>query len=153
MPTETTQQPPNHAGSGAGTATGTVPAARPAPASSAIVSPTGEQLGIPVTRGARGADGAPARVGPPARRLIAVCAWAALLGFLGVIIAIRGLFAILASHPPAWYEPALVILGLGGIALTVAAFLAVRQRYTPWGLLGLATAALIATLTVTIVAV
>ncbi len=151
MPTETTQQPPNRAG--AGTPTGTVPTARSAPASGAIVSPTGEQLGIPVTRAARGTDGVPARVGPPARRLIAVCAWAALLGFLGVIIALRGLFAILASHPPAWYEPALIVLGLGGIALTVAAFLAVRQRYTPWGLLGLASGALVASLTVTIVAV
>jgi hypothetical protein len=87
--------------------------------------------------------------GPPGRRLAALCGWAALLGFLGVVIAIRGQVAILVTHPPSWYEPTLVIIGLGGIALTAAAFLAVRQRYTPWLLLTLATAALVASLVAT----
>jgi hypothetical protein len=71
-----------------------------------------------------------------------ISAWAAVLGFLGLLLGIRGLIAILVKAPD-WYEPAIVGLGLGGIALIVVAFLTVHFRYVPWLFLTLSTATLI----------
>jgi hypothetical protein len=58
------------------------------------------------------------------------------------VIAIRGLVGIIGGYAPGWYEPALVVVGMVGIALTVLAFLAIQQRYLPWIMLGAATVAL-----------
>jgi hypothetical protein len=77
-----------------------------------------------------------------------MCAWAALLGFLGLAVAIRGLVAILTKAPD-WYEPAVVLIGLGGISLTVVAFLTVQYRVVPWCFLTLASWALLASIVAT----
>jgi hypothetical protein len=72
------------------------------------------------------------------RRLGGVSAWAAVLGFAGLIMAFRimiGLFTQIAT----WYLVATFALGLVGIACTVGAFASVHQRRLPWLLLGAAT--------------
>jgi len=80
---------------------------------------------------------------PTGRRLAWICVWAAVLDLAGVVVGIRGGIALLASHPPHWYLPSLLISGGVGIALTACAFLTVRQHLIPWLLLGGGTAALI----------
>jgi hypothetical protein len=82
---------------------------------------------------------------PTPGRIGAMCCWAAGLGLAGVLLAIRALAAILGEVPE-WYEPVVVTAGAAGIALTVAAFLAVHRRRLPWALLTAATTALLANL-------
>jgi hypothetical protein len=86
---------------------------------------------------------APRQQRPTGGRLAAICGWAAVLDLAGVVVGIRGGIALLASHPPHWYLPSLLISGGAGIALTACAFLTVRRRRIPWLLLGGGTAALI----------
>ena len=77
---------------------------------------------------------------PPATgRMLGVCAWAALLGVVGLAVAARALVAVLAGTAPGWYEPTVLALGVVGIGLTAAAFLAVHHRGLPWLLLAAAT--------------
>jgi len=78
---------------------------------------------------------------PPAGRIVAMCGWAAALGLVGVFLAIRALVALVGSVP-GWYEPVVTADGVVGIALTVAAFLAVHREKLPWYLLSAATATL-----------
>jgi hypothetical protein len=85
---------------------------------------------------------------PSQRRIAGLCGWAALLGFLGLVVGTRGLIAILVKAPP-WYEPTLIALGLVGIALAAVAFLTVHYRYTPWLFLTLSSGALLASIIAT----
>jgi hypothetical protein len=85
-------------------------------------------------------------------RLAGVAGWAALIGLVGMVVGIRGQFAVLFSTAPGWYQPTLIIIGLAGIALTSAAFLTVQHGHVPWLLLGAGTAAVIAAIVVTSVA-
>jgi hypothetical protein len=87
---------------------------------------------------------------PGAAKLAVACAWAGLLGVVGVAVATRGWFALMISKPPAWYEPGLILTGLAGIALTVPTFITIRRRYLPWCFLTLATIALAGAITITI---
>jgi hypothetical protein len=80
---------------------------------------------------------------PDSGRILAICGWAALLDLCGLVIGLRGVIALIASNPPDWYLPSLLISGAAGIAVTSAAFLTVRLRQVPWVLLLLGTAALI----------
>ncbi len=80
---------------------------------------------------------------PPGSRILAICGWAALLDLAGLVIGVRGAVALMASSPPSWYLPSLLVSGAAGIAVTSAAFLSVRVRLVPWVLLLLGTAALI----------
>jgi hypothetical protein len=85
-----------------------------------------------------------ARQAPPdGGRILGICAWAALLDLAGLVIGVRGGLALIASSPPNWYLPSLLISGAVGIAVTSAAFLTVRASRVPWVLLALGTAALI----------
>ncbi len=86
---------------------------------------------------------------PRLRQLMGVCAWAALLGGVGLVVGIRGLVGFITAQPPDWYEPAVVTVGLCGIALTVGAFLSVQRARLPWALLSGSTAFLVAALTLT----
>ena len=72
-----------------------------------------------------------------------VCGWAAVLGGIGLVIGLRGHIGILAGHPPTWYEPSLIAVGIVGILLTVGAFLTVHRRRAPWIFLGTSSVALI----------
>jgi hypothetical protein len=89
---------------------------------------------------------------PDTHRMIGICAWAAVLGLIGLAIAGRALVALVMSAPPGWYEPTVVLVGLLGMGLTAAAYLAVYHPRLPWALLGAATVPLVANLAVTIVA-
>jgi hypothetical protein len=88
---------------------------------------------------------------PTPRRLAGLCGWAALLGFLGVVVGARGLIAVIVKAPQ-WYLPMLIAFGLGGIGLTVVAFLTVHQRLVPWLFLTLASAVLLAAIVATALA-
>jgi len=76
---------------------------------------------------------------PDNGQLIGICTWATLLGLGGLLIAIRGLVGIIGGYAPSWYQPALIMVGMVGIVLTVLAFTAIHRRYLPWIMLGLAT--------------
>jgi hypothetical protein len=98
------------------------------------------------SRGAAAAN--PDGPAPTPLRLAGLCAWAALLGFVGLVVAVRGLVAILVKVP-SWYQPAFVIIGLIGISFTVAAFLTVHHRLVPWLFLVLASGTLLTSIIVT----
>lgn len=89
---------------------------------------------------------------PRLRQLMGVCGWAAVLGGISLIVTLRGLFGVITGNPPGWYEPSAVIVGLTGIALTVAAFVTVHRRRLPWMLLSAASVFLIAAMIVTAIA-
>src|SRR5689334_13947026 len=79
-----------------------------------------------------GADHDPS---PRLRHLVAVCAWAALLGVMGFAIGARGFVGVLAGDAAHWYEPTLAILGAVGIGLTVGGYATVNRGRVPWLLL------------------
>jgi hypothetical protein len=88
----------------------------------------------------------PAPVPPPAPgRLVGICAWAAAIGIVGLILAIRSGYAVL-SGAPGWFFPLALITGLSGFATTVAAFFSTTHRRRPWILLGYASATLVVAL-------
>jgi hypothetical protein len=89
---------------------------------------------------------------PTLRRLAGLSGWAALLGLLGMAVGIRGLVAVIATTPPGWYQPTLILIGIAGIITTAAAFVTARRGLTPWILLGTASAVLITSLVITSVA-
>jgi hypothetical protein len=90
--------------------------------------------------------------GPRLRHLAAACGWAALLGVIGLAIAIRGFVGVQVGDGASWYEPAILITGGLGIGATVTAFLTVSRRRVPWILLGLASVALVVGMILTIAA-
>ena len=79
---------------------------------------------------------------PRLRQLMGVCAWAAVLGVIGLTVGIRGFFAELLGEAPSWYEPSMIIVGIVGIGLTVGAFVTVHRRFVPYALLAVSTVAL-----------
>ncbi len=86
--------------------------------------------------------------GPRPRRLVGLCTWAALLGFLGLAVGVRGVIAILVKAPH-WYEPTLITLGLAGIATAAVAMLTVRYHLYPWLFLALSSGILLASILAT----
>jgi MFS family permease len=74
------------------------------------------------------------------RRLLGVCAWAMLLGLIGMIIAARIVFGIF-TEMPLWYWMLIFLLGVPGIAATFAAFATLHKSHLPWKLLRAASAA------------
>lgn len=79
---------------------------------------------------------------PRLRQMLGVCAWAALLGIVGLVVGIRGFVADLMEAVPGWYLPAMAGVGAVGIGLTVGAFATVHRRRMPYVLLGAATVTL-----------
>jgi len=123
------------------------------PANGTIPAPAARASG-PTSWIAQPAGRAP-RVDPPEprlRQLIGVCGWAAVLGGIGLVIGIRGLVGVLAAEPPAWYEPAAVVAGGIGIALTIGAFLTVHRARAPWIMLLASSVSLLTTMVMTSVA-
>jgi hypothetical protein len=79
------------------------------------------------------------------RRLAAVSAWSLLLVVGGVVVGLRALLTKLGGTGTglAGAIPTLTVVGgLTGLGLTIAAFLTIGGRRTPWVLLGAATAIL-----------
>lgn len=89
---------------------------------------------------------------PRLRQMFGVCAWAAVLGVVGLAVGIRGLVAILMKAAPGWYEPAMIGVGFVGIALTVGAFATVYRRRLPYILLTAATLVLAYAILLTVTA-
>jgi hypothetical protein len=88
----------------------------------------------PVEREARFRFPAADDPAPPARRLLAMSGYAALLGLAGVGVGLRGLLSVIAGVPD-WYVPVLALAALVAVALTVGSFLSVHRRWLPWALL------------------
>lgn len=83
---------------------------------------------------------------PPAPgRLVGLCAWAAVIGIVGLVLAIRSAFAIM-SGAPGWFTPIAAIAGLVGFSSTLGAFVTARWRIAPWALLGVASLTIIVAL-------
>lgn len=83
---------------------------------------------------------------PPAPgRLVGLCAWAAVIGIVGLVLAIRSAFAIMAGAP-GWFTPIAAIAGLVGFSSTLGAFVTARWRIAPWALLGVASLTIIVAL-------
>ena len=83
---------------------------------------------------------------PPAPgRLAGLCAWAAVIGIIGLVLAIRSAFAII-SGAPGWFAPLAAIVGLIGFSSTLGAFVTARWRIAPWALLGVASLTIIVAL-------
>jgi hypothetical protein len=128
--------------SAAGTLTAPPPASPTAPVS---------WINRPLTP-AKGAADPDAQPAPRLRQLMGVCAWAAVLGGVGLVIGIRGFVGVLWDEPPGWYEPAAVAVGLGGILLTVGAFATVNLKRVPWLMLAGSSVALVIAMVLTTVA-
>jgi hypothetical protein len=89
---------------------------------------------------------------PRLRQIMGICGWAAVLGGVGLVIGIRGFVGILAGDAPAWYEPAIAVVGALGIGLTVTSFLSAHRRRVPWLLLGGASLVLAVGMAITVLA-
>lgn len=102
----------------------------------------------PLTWARPTSDGLPIieREQPRMRQLMGVCGWAALLGGLGLVIGVRGFIGDLMGKAPDWYEPAMIVVGILGISLTVSAFVTVNRGRLPYTLLGAASAVLLTAL-------
>jgi hypothetical protein len=81
---------------------------------------------------------------PHPARLAGICAWAAVLGMTGLLVAGRALISMLANTAPGWFQPVIVIIGIIGITLTIGAFAAIHRPRVPWLLLTAATVPLLA---------
>lgn len=86
---------------------------------------------------------------PRLRQLVGVCAWAAVIGGVALVVGIRALIGSLSSQPPGWYEPSVLSVGLTGLGLTVAAFMTVKRRWAPFALLGAASVLVIVAVNLT----
>jgi hypothetical protein len=89
---------------------------------------------------------------PGGRHLLVVCGWAVALGVLGLLTAIRAFIAMYTTAP-AWYGPAVAVVGLIGTALTISALFAVQWHRLARLLLVLASAALLVVIILTGLAV
>jgi hypothetical protein len=94
--------------------------------------------------GSAGPAGAADNDGRPRMRLLAgACAWALALALGGLVSGIVALITIIGGSAGSWYEPTIVIVGIVGMGLTVAAFPLLEKRIVPWALLGAASVTLI----------
>jgi len=125
---------------------GEVAEAQPA----ADVEFTADETNQPSVTSARSRMISSHRPAPPEDRLIGIWAWGVALGVVGLVAALRGLPAITAGTGPSWYEPTLAGVGLGGVGLTLAAFLSARYARLPWIMLGLATVPMVVTVALTV---
>jgi hypothetical protein len=86
---------------------------------------------------------------PRLRQLMGVCGWAAVLGGVGLVLGIRGLFGVITHSAPSWFEPAMSATGVVGIALTVGGFLTVHRRRAPWVFLSAGSVVLVVAMVLT----
>jgi hypothetical protein len=134
---------PARAGGGKSSGTGTIGKVPPSSSGPAIwVDPDRVSTGAP--RSSRNSD-----PGPRLRQLMGVCGWAAVLGGVGLVLGIRGLLGIVTHHAPSWFEPAMSVTGVVGIAFTVGAFLTVQRRRAPWLYLAAGSAVLVVAMVLT----
>jgi hypothetical protein len=87
---------------------------------------------------------------PHPARMLGICAWVAVLGLVGLLVAGRSSVAIVTGAAPAWFEPTVLTVGVLGMALSGATFAAIHRRRLPWLLLAVATTLLAANLSLTL---
>jgi hypothetical protein len=105
-----------------------------------VLAQDGEPAGLArVTLAMRRSEG---KLPPAPRRLVGLCAWAAAVGIIGVLIGIWAAIAFLAGAP-GWFLPVAGLIGVAGVGFTMGAFVTARQRQIPWALLSAATLCLI----------
>lgn len=75
---------------------------------------------------------------PQLGRMVAMCAWAAALVLLGMVIAVRTFLVIMLGPSPAWVVPTVMSIGIGGTVCAGVAFATVHHKWLPWQLLGMA---------------
>ncbi len=75
---------------------------------------------------------------PPQRIVATVAVWALVLGLGGMVVGGAAMVQIITGAP-GWFKPAIVLIGLLGIVLTVCGFATARQRFMPWLMLVAAT--------------
>jgi hypothetical protein len=75
---------------------------------------------------------------PNLARMVSMSTWAAVLGLLGMIVAVRTFIAIFIAPGPQWLVPTLMSLGIGGTLCAGIAFATAHRKWLPWELLGLA---------------
>jgi hypothetical protein len=75
---------------------------------------------------------------PNLARMVFMSTWAAVLGLLGMIVAVRTFIAIFLDPGPQWLVPAIMSLGIGGTLCAGIAFATAHRKWLPWELLGLA---------------
>lgn len=93
----------------------------------------------PLFGGALAAKESPLRM----RHLIALCAWAATLTLLGLLVGLWAMLRLMSNETPGWYEPVIVLTGLSGVGLAIASFVTADRKQTPWALMGGSTAVLL----------
>jgi hypothetical protein len=103
----------------------------------------------PYIAAARPATRAQTSPEPRLRQLVGVCVWAAVIGGVALITGIRAIIGSIGTNPPSWYQPWVIAVGLGGLALTVAAFVTVNRRWAPFALLGAASVLVIVAINLT----
>ena len=72
-----------------------------------------------------------------------------MLGLADLVLVICGLVTILGGTAPGWYEPVLIVLGLGGIALAATAFVTIQFRIVPWIFMALSSGVVLVSLIMT----
>ncbi|NUO61068.1 MAG: hypothetical protein HOV78_30790 [Hamadaea sp.] len=75
---------------------------------------------------------------PGSTRMLGMSAWAALLVFVGMVVAIRVFLAIVFEPGPEWLVPTVMSVGIAGTVCGGLAFATVHHRWLPWELLGVA---------------
>ncbi len=80
-------------------------------------------------------DGDPA---PHQGRMVGMCAWAAVIALLGLVVAVRMFIAIVLKPGPAWLLPTVMTFGIAGTVCAGAAFATIHRQRLPWQLLGAA---------------
>ncbi|MEV6971258.1 hypothetical protein AB0M47_39790 [Hamadaea sp. NPDC051192] len=75
---------------------------------------------------------------PGSTRMLGLSAWAALLVFVGMVVAIRVFVAIVFEPGPSWLVPTVMSVGIAGTVCGGLAFATVHHRWLPWELLGVA---------------
>lgn len=93
----------------------------------------------PLFGGAFAAKESPLRM----RHLVALCAWAAALTLIGLMVGLWAMLRLMSLTTPGWYEPVIVVTGLAGIGLAIASFVTADRKRTPWALMGGSTAVLL----------
>ncbi|MGH3647801.1 MAG: hypothetical protein ACRDTM_11590 [Micromonosporaceae bacterium] len=93
----------------------------------------------PLFGGALGAKEAPLRM----RHLVVLCAWAASITLIGLMVGFWAMLRLMSADTPGWYEPVIILTGLSGIGLAIAAFVTADRKHTPWALMGGSTAVLL----------
>lgn len=154
---------PTQAGTAHGTPTpdrpatgqpGSGPAVGVAAPSGAVLNPTGAHVGLsPVAKAMRQPPPAPARPGPSSQRLLGLCAAAAVIGFAGILVGMRGWLGLVMHQTAGWYLPAIAVIGILGVITAAGGFLTVHRRRTPWVMLGLSASTVIIGMIVTAVGV